>query len=270
MAVTIVLEPYGQTFLLPREFIEKDLPGSLFAEALEVDPMADTLPIPNPIVTPVVMQFLVDYSQGIEPIKHIPDLDAASRYLNIHWMLYYAEPLYDKIQRPIDTLWTVDDWEEPTEDKEKRLNWTVFADAVAEERPLVIEYLHKKGFDLGGAYLYAREYNYAAGKDMLLHLMIPMYEAHRPIIDAVMNNHLPAVQRLAQNQEALEAAAIVAAYECKNDILRWILKTTPVLSPLTRHLISEGLAAFSQYYRRSEDGYMAGQYLDWLVQNRFL
>jgi hypothetical protein len=102
MAVAIVLEPYGQTFVLPREFIQTYLPGSLFAETLEVDPTANRIPIPNPIVTPAVMQFLVEYNQGREPHNHIPDLIDASRYLNIPWMLYYADPLYDKISDRMD------------------------------------------------------------------------------------------------------------------------------------------------------------------------
>jgi len=105
MDVTIFLEPYQQTFLLPRDFIQTTLAGSLFAEALEGDPEATVIPMINPIVTPAVMQFLVDYSQGREPIQHIPYLPlggahsvvAASRYLNIPWMLYYADPLYDAI-----------------------------------------------------------------------------------------------------------------------------------------------------------------------------
>lgn len=97
MDVTIYLEPYAQTFILLREFIQTILAGSLFSDALELDPEATIIPIPNPVVTPAVMQFLVDYAQGREPDKHIPDLVSASRYFNLPWLLYYTDPLYDDI-----------------------------------------------------------------------------------------------------------------------------------------------------------------------------
>lgn len=97
MAVAITSEPYNQTFSLSKEFILTTLAGSVLADALELDPEATLIPLTNPIITPSVMQFLVDYSQGREPQKHIPDLIAASRYLNLPWMLYYTDPLYDAI-----------------------------------------------------------------------------------------------------------------------------------------------------------------------------
>lgn len=96
-AVSINLTSMGQTFRLPRDFIRGSLPQSVFASALEFDPTATTIDIDNPIVTPNVMQFLVDYSQGIEPPEHIPELTAAERYLNIPWMIYYTVPNYDSI-----------------------------------------------------------------------------------------------------------------------------------------------------------------------------
>lgn len=97
MDVTIYLEPYRQTFSLPRDFILSTLACSLFADALEGDPNATVIPMINPIITPAVMQFLVDYSQGREPVKHSPDLVKASAYLNLPWMMYYTDPLYDAI-----------------------------------------------------------------------------------------------------------------------------------------------------------------------------
>lgn len=271
MAVAIYLEPYGQTFFLSRDGIRTYFPGSLFAEVLELDPMTEVIPIPNPIVTPAVMQFLVNYSQGIEPVKHMPELVAVERYLNIPSILYYAEPLYDKIHRPIDILWTERDWQAPDGAVFSKTNYTVFTEALFEGRPLVIEYLVKNGFDVGGAYFYTREYHYNDVKNALLRLMIPTYEVNKSVIDAVMHDNLDGVKRLAQTPEAIEAAAIVAAYERKNGILEWILKTNTFLSEPTRHLISVCLAAYSEYYDNyPETGRMAGRYLYWLVQNRFL
>jgi hypothetical protein len=95
--VNIVLTSTGQAFRLPREFILTQMPQSLFASALELDPTATTIDVDNPIITPTVMQFLVNYSQGIEPEEALPELEAAERYLNVPWMHYYADPGYDQI-----------------------------------------------------------------------------------------------------------------------------------------------------------------------------
>src|SRR5437868_13406626 len=95
MDVTIYLEPFNQTFRLHRDYILQYLPDSLFAQALEGDPEATEIKIPNPVETRAVMKFLVDYSQVKEPEKHLPDLLKASSYLNIPCMLYYTDPLYE-------------------------------------------------------------------------------------------------------------------------------------------------------------------------------
>jgi hypothetical protein len=86
-----------QTFHLSREFILQQMPGSLFANAIELDSKATELPINNPLITPEVMQFLVNYSHGIEPTHHLPELEAAEVYLNVPWMRYYSSPGYDLI-----------------------------------------------------------------------------------------------------------------------------------------------------------------------------
>lgn len=102
MSIDVFLEPFQQTFSLPKEFIQTTLQRSLLADALELDSEATLIPISNPIITPAVMQFLVDYSQGREPEKHIPDLIQASGYFGILWMLYYVDPLYDAITDKIN------------------------------------------------------------------------------------------------------------------------------------------------------------------------
>jgi ankyrin repeat protein len=95
--LTVTLEPSHQTFSLSKDWILSALPGSLLVSALEEDPNATALTLSHPDVTPEVMQFLVDYSQGIEPQHHIPSLVLADRYLNIPWLLYYMDPLYDML-----------------------------------------------------------------------------------------------------------------------------------------------------------------------------
>src|SRR5579885_3882315 len=112
MAVAINLPSSHRTFFLSRDVIQSFLPRSLFAEALDLDPNATQIDIPNPLVTPEVMQVIVDYFEGKEPTKHVPALAEASKYLNIPWLLYYAEPLYDQIQPPLpgQTWNTVKNW----------------------------------------------------------------------------------------------------------------------------------------------------------------
>jgi ankyrin repeat protein len=95
--IRVLLQPYRVEFYLPEDFIRTALQGSLLDQALQEDSDATEIPIPNPDVTPEAMQFLVDYSQGKEPEKHLPSLILAERYLNIPWMLYYVDPMYDQI-----------------------------------------------------------------------------------------------------------------------------------------------------------------------------
>jgi ankyrin repeat protein len=131
MDVAIHLEPYNQTFSLSRAFILSTLAGSLFAEALDVDPNATRISLSNPIVTPAVMQFLVDYSQGKEPERHIPDLIQASRYLNIPWMMYYVDPLYDEITDRVN--WFSEE------------NHAIFEEAIRENKYWLVNYYLSKG-----------------------------------------------------------------------------------------------------------------------------
>ncbi len=98
----VLLQPYQVEFYLPKDFIQTSLPGSLLDQALQEDPDATEILIPNPDVTPEAMQFLVNYSQRKEPERHLPSLILAERYLNIPWMLYYVDPLYDQIPNRTD------------------------------------------------------------------------------------------------------------------------------------------------------------------------
>ncbi len=98
----IYLEPYGQTFFLTKDFIRSSLPQSLFTEALQDDPDVTEITITHPDVTPEAMEVISRYSQGIEPPLHVPNLILANRYLNIPWLLYYVDPLYDQIPNRTD------------------------------------------------------------------------------------------------------------------------------------------------------------------------
>lgn len=96
MTVRIVLEPYDRAeFILSKYFIQDVLTGSLFAQALEDDPDAKELPIPNPVVTPKIMRVLVNLSRGLEPISYDPELRPAAIYLNCERLMVYTYRAYD-------------------------------------------------------------------------------------------------------------------------------------------------------------------------------
>jgi hypothetical protein len=95
--LSVILLPYHTSFSLSKDFILSSLPQSLFSEALQDDPTASEITLTNPDVTPDAIQMLVDSSHGIEPRQHNPNLILAYRYLNIPWLLYYVDPLYDQI-----------------------------------------------------------------------------------------------------------------------------------------------------------------------------
>lgn len=98
MTLQIHLDPYKHILTpvdLSKEFIRQKLSGSLIAEALELDPEATEIHIPNPQVTPLALECLVELSNGREPGKHNPELALAGHYLNIDVLLACADPLYD-------------------------------------------------------------------------------------------------------------------------------------------------------------------------------
>lgn len=129
MSVQITLE--GKAWSLSKQFIQEKLAGSLFAEALTLDPEAKEIPLDNPIVKPVVLDFLVKLAKGEEPSQHIPEIIEADRYLNLTWILVYADPLYD-------------------ETTSIGLMSVVLEEAIRQNKPWVVHYLgtnkkHKSG-----------------------------------------------------------------------------------------------------------------------------
>lgn len=83
----------GEVYYLPHNFILTKLQGSPLAAALN----SESKDLTDPRVTPEVMQMLFLYSQGYEPASHIPSLAGAAEALNLPWLNYYVDPLYDKI-----------------------------------------------------------------------------------------------------------------------------------------------------------------------------
>src|SRR5581483_2818356 len=130
--LSVILHPYGQVFSLSKDFILSSLPHSLFSEALQDDPLAEELILSNPDLTPEAMELIVNYSQGIEPLHHNPNLILANRYLNIPFLLYYVDPLYDQIpNRQIIT--------DPR-------NRDVWEEAIKTDRDLIVGYYIAKGW----------------------------------------------------------------------------------------------------------------------------
>lgn len=267
--VTIRLPTYSNVSVnFSRQAILDYFPQSLLAQALSEDPNAAEIILENPIITPEDLYMLSDYLQGQEPKHSNPHFLEVDRYLNLPQLQVYADPLYDEIQRPINTLWPIDDWEEYTEEDLKRLNWTVFVKAIDENHPLILSYLRDNGFDLSTAYFYASQYSREREEDVLLHLMIPTYEVNKHIIEAVLNDNVLLLNSFPKTTETLEVAAIVAAAERRRNILKGILKATTYLSPSARHLISVLLSAYEQNYKGDEE--ITTEYFNWLVRNRFL
>lgn len=152
--VDIILEPWQQVITLPKQIIYDYAPGSLLAQALEGDPNAKEIRLENAIVTPETIEILVNYSLGVEPQFANDALFSAAKYLQIPWMLYYAEPLYNAIIKPIGQKFQFEmipgeDW--PILVNADAANWPVFVEAYDQNRPLVLNYLLTHGFDITGA-----------------------------------------------------------------------------------------------------------------------
>jgi hypothetical protein len=94
--VRVTLPQYQRSWDLSRESILSVIPEIHFE---------------NPDVTPEAMQVIADYLEGREPPHHVPSLVTAARYLNIPWLNYYADPLYDRVDRISTPQGTVYDTE---------------------------------------------------------------------------------------------------------------------------------------------------------------
>src|SRR5579884_2215612 len=100
MTVRVELSSYQQNWDLPREALHTLMPQSLLAQALEDDPNAPAIKLTNPVVTPEIMHIIAGLLQGKEPQKHNSNLLKGIQYLNLPELLYYADPLYDKVKHP--------------------------------------------------------------------------------------------------------------------------------------------------------------------------
>lgn len=195
--LSVTLTRYGQTFHLPREAILTMIPESLLGQALQEEPTVPEIVLENPDVTPVGMQVISDYLQGKEPTQAISGLSSTARYLNVPWLVYYEDPLYNQVVHPLPGQ-TWDNW----------TNKNLLNTAAEQNDLLMVHYLLQKGVNPPTRDVYGLD--------------------SRPAMDsAINNNNLAMVQLLRQkippdNFEDIYLERAIS--EQKNDIALWMLQ----------------------------------------------
>lgn len=102
--VWITLPRYSRSWHWPRDRILSIIPESLIGQALQEEPDVPEITLRNSEVTPEAMDVVEQVLQGYEPKHHSPNLSSSAKYLNIPWLIYYEDPLYDAIEKgPYDT-----------------------------------------------------------------------------------------------------------------------------------------------------------------------
>src|SRR5437868_7783741 len=91
------LTQFGRSWDLPRDKILEVIPQSIIGQALEAEPDITSLDLSHPDVKPEALDLISNYLQGKEPTHSVPGLESSARYLNIPWLQYYTDPLYDQI-----------------------------------------------------------------------------------------------------------------------------------------------------------------------------
>lgn len=269
--ITIRLTVYNTSINLSRQAIQDFLPQSLFAQALSEDPNATVIDITNPVVTPEAMQTILNYTlYGIEPTTANPELAAVDRYLNIPWLKYYADPLYNEIRQPVN-LHRFTKWTYSTPEDLADTNWPVLMKAL-DGHPAIVEYLRQKGFDLGGALIYANWERSGDAANAILRLMLTPCNVDRNIIDAVIVDDDDAVRNLMSGdspQTMIDAVALIAAYSGSTRVLQWILQGYDFLSPSIRHDVGRALVILRRIHFVNIASIMA-DYMEWLVNNQYV
>lgn len=131
MSLQVNIIPYSTSIQLSKDLIRTHLPESLIGQALESEPEITHLDLNQTEATPEALQVVSDYLQGREePAKSNPTLAAAAKYLNIPWLAYYADPFYDRLEKPV------------TDTTPNRLH---LMDAIRADNALMVNYLLQKG-----------------------------------------------------------------------------------------------------------------------------
>lgn len=98
--VQVTLPRYNQSWYLSHESILSVMPESLIGQALQEEPDVPKITLENSDVTPEAMHVAAEILQGREPKHYSSNLSSSARYLNLPWLIYYEDPLYDQVERP--------------------------------------------------------------------------------------------------------------------------------------------------------------------------
>ena len=98
MSVRIILEAYGSYWAeLPKDFILQQMPGSIFAQALQDDPNAKEIVIPSRDVSPESLDVIKGFSERKLPPQSNPLHIRADRYLNYPILGSVGAPIYNHL-----------------------------------------------------------------------------------------------------------------------------------------------------------------------------
>jgi hypothetical protein len=224
--LTLRLVPYSATYVLPKDFIRTALTGSILDQALQEEPDLPELDINTLDVTPEAMQMLVDYSQGREPNHHIPELISAERYLNIPWLLYYVDPLYDRIPNR-QTITALE-------------NTPILSEAIRGDHDLIVGYFIAKGWqptkeDFDNAILYSPHAWHVASILLRSKSRLSPEDKDPLLIAAVEYDKLDIVKMLMSDPEVNPATdnnyPIIAAASNNNPDMMQLLLQDPRVDP---------------------------------------
>lgn len=222
--LTLTLTSTQESFLLSKDWIRSNLPGSVLNSALQDDPEVTELSLSHPDVTSKSLQVIVDLSKGIEPDKHVPSLALAHRYLNIPGLLYYTDPLYDQI--PIRN------------DITSALNKFAFDTAIKSNHSLIVGYYLVKGLIPTDAMFIEAV---RAGSTNVVQLLLPYikstFERNYALIDAVRLGHTTIVRMLLTDPGfvdlGIDGFTLVKAAELGHTEIAQLLLTKGQIDPNT-------------------------------------
>lgn len=219
-SLRVNLVPYKQAFTLSKAAILKVIPESLLGQALETDPNITHLDLSHPDAVPVAFQAIASVLDGLEPVTASPELNLASRYLNIPWLLYYADPLYNQLDKPVRIT---------------AHNQKIFSQAIQENKPLLVNYLLQKG-------LMPTEENLETAAErnltdiLALLLQTPSLDPTLVLSTAVEHGHVEATKMLLADPrtnptEDAETALLPEAVNTGNLDLVKVLLASPKIRP---------------------------------------
>jgi hypothetical protein len=199
----VTLTRYGQTFHLPREAILSMIPESLLGQALQEEPDVPEIQLENPDVTLAGMQVISDYLNGKEPTHAVPGLSSTARYLNVPWLVYYEDPLYNQVVRPLPGQ----SWDVPA-------NQNLLNTAAEQNDILMVNYLLQKNVTP----IFTKNASFFPHSWQVSSLAMD---------SAISNDNLAMVQLLRQKISPNDFEDIYlerAISEQKNDIVFWMLQ----------------------------------------------